>query len=117
MHLAFYSFGMLYTFKRHIAVFLFLVLSFFIVPKEFIHSLFAHEDTVCNVLQQSGPVLDSKHLHCEILNLNIPLYLFIDQTFLPGVSYKILAPFSFDLINIIFSKILASSLRAPPVLY
>jgi hypothetical protein len=90
-----------------------MTISLFIVPKEYIHDLYGHEDTRDNNQQQQ--TLEKAHRHCEILGYNTPHYTFqykifllsvsfIQQTFLPHQQSSYIIPF-YSYFN----------LRAPPL--
>lgn len=98
--------------RKYIAVLFLLLISLFIVPKEFIHSFAGHEDTIC--FSHSGKAFEKQHHHCAILNFNAPLYLKVSGFLFQVSSFKLqvhlinnyLCYFN-DLSNL-------SALRAPP---
>jgi hypothetical protein len=60
--------------KRYIAFFCLVTIAVFIVPKEFIHSLYGHTDTI-DVFQKDNVIqFEKQHRHCEILKYETPLY-------------------------------------------
>jgi hypothetical protein len=62
---------------RALACFLLAVLSFYIVPKEFVHALFGHEDTTDPVsfyANQSTAAISNQHTHCELLNFETDFF-------------------------------------------
>ena len=99
--------------KRGISVVI-LFLSFLpvIIPREFVHELFGHEDTTDHY--HAAVILEKGHTHCSILNITfsnfisclknpvpekkiiISFYTFAEISVLPGISVNL------------------SSLRAPP---
>jgi hypothetical protein len=60
--------------KSGISVLLLFVLGLAFIPKEYVHSLYGHEDDHC--LPQDSPGIGKIHHHCKILQL-IP-YVFFD---------------------------------------
>ena len=77
---------MLRSIKKHIAILFLVLISLLIVPKEFIHSLAGHEDTVC--FWHNGKTLDKHHHHCAILNFNAPPYVETSGTNLEVSSFN-----------------------------
>jgi hypothetical protein len=64
--------------RKNIALFLILVLSVYIVPKEFVHSLYQHEDTTDYVPVSSDTkapfTIDNRHVHCDLLNFETDVF-------------------------------------------
>ncbi len=65
--------------RKPIALFLILVLCFYIVPKEFIHELYGHTDTTDSAAESSSTAksplsLSSQHTHCELLNFETTVF-------------------------------------------
>ncbi|HEV7231145.1 MAG TPA: hypothetical protein VGO45_07450 [Bacteroidia bacterium] len=63
--------------NKYIACFLICVFSFAIVPKEFIHVLYGHEDTTDHNVPPSAKtplVVSSQHIHCELLNFETDVF-------------------------------------------
>jgi|WetSurMetagenome_2_1015567.scaffolds.fasta_scaffold353596_1 hypothetical protein len=58
--------------KNFLSFLFLLLISVFIVPKEFIHSLYGHEDTTC--FSHQGRTIEAKHQHCEILKYHAPVF-------------------------------------------
>ncbi len=63
-------------FKRHIAFFLLLVLSWVILPASLSHEIFAdHEDTDCHFDHNSTTTaVEATHTHCDVFQTNAPVY-------------------------------------------
>jgi hypothetical protein len=103
---------------RPIALFLLFALSVYIVPKEFIHALYGHEDTADHSGTQSinAPhTLSTRHLHCGLLNFETDLFHTPDA--LPDLSDQD-AYYSFLSSPIQSGKnsvLLFVSLRGPPL--
>ena len=64
------------AYNKHIAIFLLIVISVFIIPKELVHAFYGHNDTVHAVSHSENglPAIEKEHQHCDILNFNAPLY-------------------------------------------
>lgn len=63
------------SFRKIISLFLLVTLSVFIIPKEGIHCLSGHEDDNENECSGKGTIhFHAKQHHCDILNLEVPLY-------------------------------------------
>ena len=98
--------------KKHIAIFFLVLISLLIVPKEFIHSLTGHEDTIC--FWHNGKTLEKPHHHCGILNFNAPLFLVASSFQLPVSSLHFQLHFLNDYSCCFSDFINLSYLRAPP---
>lgn len=103
---------MIHQIKKYIAIIFLFLISLLIIPKEYIHALSGHEDTICYF--HNNKILEKQHHHCAILNFNAPLYLTAFKSQVPVVSklqrFCFINDYSFyfiDLTNL-------SSLRAPP---
>ena len=57
----------MFGFRVYIARSLLLVFSIILIPKEFIHDLYGHEDTRC--IPGAQATLEPKHHHCAILQI------------------------------------------------
>lgn len=68
---------MLCQWRKYTALFLLIVLSVFIVPKELLHAFSGHTDTEHHeVLDDPGSVsLEVQHQHCALLKLEAPVYI------------------------------------------
>ena len=72
----------MHAIKKHISLFLLLVISVFIIPKELVHSIIDHHDTEdVRTVPDAPQSIEHQHIHCEFLKLNVPLY-FSDFKFL-----------------------------------
>jgi hypothetical protein len=104
------------TFQKYISVFLFAVISIFIIPKELIHE-FHHRDTVDVLcMDDCKDHVSSLHDHCDVLQLNTPpLYHHVT-----GFSFLVVSlPFSFLIKNTatyIADRAFSFYLRGPPAL-
>lgn len=60
--------------RSYIAMLLLLIISTVIMPKEFIHAFFDHEDTPHNICDShtSDVHVEEKHHHCEFLKFQVP---------------------------------------------
>jgi hypothetical protein len=89
-----------------------LTITLFVVPKEYIHDLYGHEDT--RDISHQQQTFEKAHRHCEILGYNTPHYIFQYKIFLLSVSFIQQTIF----INHHFTYIIPFSsyfnLRAPP---
>ena len=104
---------MTYQIRKYVAIFFLLVISLFIVPKEYIHALSGHEDTICYF--HNNTTIEKHHHHCAILNFTAPLYISVasNQLLVKVVKFEnvFLNDYSFLLIDL--SNL--SDLRAPPL--
>lgn len=103
-------------YRSYIAIFLLAVISLVIIPKEFIHALYDHEDTPHNVCQDhpKGAHIETQHHHCDLLQFQVPPFLaaFVDLDFEPGVTViDIQLPAESICCSISFNL---SRLRGPP---
>ena len=107
----------MHQFKKHIALFLLLVVSVFIVPKELVHSLIEHNDTEDAIPFPDAPTsIEHQHTHCEFLKLNVPLYLseFTFFDFILPTSYFVFETFGVQPFHA--SSFLLPALRGPPTI-
>lgn len=51
-----------------------LVFSILLIPKEYIHDLYGHEDTPCGKHNESAPHVEKKHTHCQILKFEASIF-------------------------------------------
>jgi len=79
------NFRMLFRFRKHISFLLLLTICLFVVPKEYFHDLYGHEDT--KDITQQQQTLGKAHQHCEILGFNTPHYIFQYKIFLLSASF------------------------------
>jgi hypothetical protein len=98
--------------RLYIARSLLLVFSIILVPKEFIHSLYGHEDTRC--IPGAQVTLGPKHHHCAILQIvasvfNTPATITLSLTdhLLKGTVITIVS-------SVPFLILFYFNLRAPP---
>ena len=76
------SFHYVYQFNRHIAVFLLLISTLFLVPKELVHEFTCHTDSTDEPHPVSdSPVVGNMHHHCDILQLFVPPYHAVEEHF------------------------------------
>ncbi|MGD0709827.1 MAG: hypothetical protein ABR968_01455 [Bacteroidales bacterium] len=103
---------MLFRIRQYIAVFLLLAISLFIVPKEYIHNFYGHDDT--HDITSKDVTIANIHHHCQILNYNTPNYIFQHKAFLLPVSFieQSILPYRQFSFIIPFSSYF--NLRAPP---
>ena len=63
--------------NRCLASFLLVVLSFYIVPKEFVHAFSGHEDTTHHhsfAVSGHAPFIGNRHVHCDLLNFETSFF-------------------------------------------
>jgi hypothetical protein len=98
--------------RINIARSLLLVFSVILVPREFIHGLYGHEDTRC--VPGSEPTLEQKHHHCAILQIEAPVFNTPAATSLspsePVQNAIVLTAIS----SVVFTILFYFNLRAPP---
>jgi hypothetical protein len=103
---------MLFRIRQYIAVFLLLTISLFIVPKEYIHDFYGHDDT--RDIQSKETTLTNIHHHCQILNYNTPNYIFQHKAFLLPVSFIEQSVLTYRQFSYIIPFSTYFNLRAPP---
>jgi hypothetical protein len=99
--------------RKYISYFLLLTISLFIVPKEYIHDIYNHQDTRCFEHQQSS--FEKAHIHCEILKYNTPHYCFSYQIFLLPFAFLQGTFSAFQLHSRFIQMLHHFDLRAPPI--
>ena len=105
-------------FKRHISFFLIIVLSVLIIPKESLHELTDHHDTIDACFNHGeNNQIGNNHQHCDVLQLNTPPLFSFFNTFLIHVSS---VKFSFNVSNDNFylaNHFNLHYLRGPPTVF
>jgi len=102
----------MFKIKKYIPILLLASFLPFVIPKEYIHDLFGHEDT--HDEYHPSLVIEKRHTHCSILQITLSnflstlknvffksepdytFYIFPESSFIPGISVDL------------------SNLRAPP---
>ena len=60
--------------KRYVAILMLLVMTAYSVPKELLHELHHHVDTVDRPFKSgAGKEVGTKHIHCDVFNFNGPV--------------------------------------------
>jgi len=103
---------MLFSVRKYIAILLLLTISLFIVPKEYIHDFYGHNDT--QDISGKDITLNNSHHHCQILNYNTPNYIFQQKTFLLPVSFIEQSVLTYRQFSYIIPFSTYFNLRAPP---
>jgi len=99
--------------KKYISIFLFLIVSLFIIPVELIHNLYGHEDTMC--FPHTGKTIENNHHHCDILKYHAPVYVAIAKIECVKQHQKIFIKNVFEY-TFTFSQVFNSILlRGPPL--
>jgi hypothetical protein len=104
------------AYNKYIALFLLAIISAFIVPKELVHELYEHTDTVhsWNHNETGLPALEQEHQHCDLLNFNVPLY-FLSLNFFKTAEISFSNERIQQVTEIFFAPHIGlCSLRAPP---
>ena len=84
-------------FNKHIAVLLLLISTLFVVPKEVLHELNCHHDTVdTHCTPADSLALSIIHHHCEILQVFVQPYNAADATQVFTNVVKIISHYSFN---------------------
>ena len=104
---------MLFRIRKYISLLLLLTICLFVVPKEYFHDLYGHEDTR-DVSQQQQQALGKAHQHCEILGFNTPHYIYQYKIFLLSASFIQQTVFEKQQSNYIIPFSFYFNLRAPP---
>ena len=89
-----------------------MTISLLIVPKEFIHDLYGHEDT--RDIPSKDITLTNSHHHCQILNYTTPHYIFQYKISLLSVSFIQRAVLPYRQFSYIIPCHNYFNLRAPP---
>jgi hypothetical protein len=100
--------------RQNTALFLLVCFLPVITPKEFIHSLFGHEDTHC--LYHSDLTIGTVHRHCSILQITSSTFVHEHKALLQGKIIHLIACFIPDQSFISEISFHISFLRAPPAL-
>ena len=99
--------------KRNIAITLLAVLGIILIPREYIHALYGHEDTHC--VPHSGYTLEKAHHHCKILQVTFPVFLDQYQTLLPEADLASSCSISISSSQFQGQCPALPNLRAPPL--
>jgi hypothetical protein len=103
--------------NKYIASFLICIFSFYIVPKEFIHVLYGHEDTAdhSSAPPSKAPLaLGSRHIHCDLLNFETEVFYHGDISSTPSPQSMLLDYVVLPLQGAGTSSPAYISLRGPP---
>jgi len=98
--------------RQNIALFLLVCFLPVVTPKEFIHSLFGHEDTHCHY--HPDLTIEKAHRHCGILQVTASSFVSEFKTVLPGKIVNNFVCFFPDQSFISGISYHLSFLRAPP---
>jgi hypothetical protein len=102
--------------RKHITLFLLLVSALFVVPKELIHEFTLHEDTSDHgVSLCDGPVIESMHHHCDVLQLFVPPYFTSDGTIDFSDCTKVVLQNIFTICSAFYVKADPFVIRGPPM--
>jgi hypothetical protein len=112
----FYNSSTLKYFREFISVFLLLCSALFIVPKELIHELSYHHDTIdaCHNDAASETALSNEHHHCDILEVFVQPYNAPDAGILFSSVTEIISQYTFISTSPVFEVIDSFSIRGPP---
>ena len=89
-----------------------MTISLFIVPKEYIHDSYRHDDT--HDIASKDITFTNIHHHCQILNYNTPNYIFQHKAFLLPVSFIEQSVLIYRQISFTIPFSTYFNLRAPP---
>ena len=101
---------------RHIASFLFLLLSLqMIVPAQLLHGFCDHEDTIDCCLNNGETTVSIHHEHCLVLDLSLPtvLHKYEDVAFTPQQVF--ISHSNFILLQTLVVDRTKAVIRGPPV--
>ncbi|MEP7169471.1 MAG: hypothetical protein ABI855_08900 [Bacteroidota bacterium] len=103
-------------FSKHISILLLFISGLFIVPKELVHELTFHEDTIdhCSITCE-GFAISNIHHHCDILQVFVPPYHASDGTVLISDFTKIISHYSFNVLPVSLETGDSFVIRGPPV--
>ena len=103
-------------FAKHISVLLLLISFLFIVPKELLHELSFHDDTVDHCINNSkdGLTLSNIHHHCDILQVFVPPYHASEGLSTFSQTAEIISHYSFIAPSFSFEIADAFIIRGPP---
>jgi len=103
-------------FNKHIAVLLLLISSLFVVPKELLHELSFHDDTVDHCVNNltDGLTLSNEHHHCDILQVFVPPYHTSDGAILFSQVVENISRYTFNAPSFSFEIADAFVIRGPP---
>jgi len=73
---------MLFKIRKYLAIGLLLVMGVYSVPKELLHELHHHTDTVDTPFKSDAtPDVGTKHIHCDVFEFNGPVLFYSYQVF------------------------------------
>jgi hypothetical protein len=79
---------MLFKIKRYLAIGLLLVMGVYSVPKELLHELHHHTDTVDSPFTSNNTrEISTKHIHCDVFEFNGPVLFYSFQIFTFSVDF------------------------------
>jgi len=112
----FYNSPSLKYFRQFISVFLLLISALFIVPKELIHELSSHHDTIdiCHNDGGNEAALSNEHHHCDILEVFVQPYDAPDTGVLFSAVTEIISQYIFISSSPAFEAVDSFSIRGPP---
>ncbi len=106
------------SFKRHIAVVLLLACTFFVVPKELLHELTCHDDTVdTHCIPTDGLAISTIHHHCDIFQVFVQPYNASDASMNFSNAVRIIEHYSFNDLSFSVEVVQRFVIRGPPAAY
>ncbi len=101
--------------KKYIAFLLLLISTLFVVPKELLHELTCHEDTVdTHCTQTDGLAISTAHHHCDVLQVFVPPFNTSDATVHFSTAVKISTHYCFNTLTFSAEVVQRFVIRGPP---
>jgi hypothetical protein len=104
------------SFNRFIATILLAAFSAYLVPNEFVHALYGHEDTHEAACANDVNAIGVQHIHCDFLSYEASLYTVSSVTTCPVSSEHAFAFISLEAEHAGITFACHPSLRGPPAL-
>ncbi|MEO5643455.1 MAG: hypothetical protein ABIQ40_11890 [Bacteroidia bacterium] len=101
-------------FSRCTAILLLAVFSACLVPNEFVHALYGHEDTHENPCSANEQTIGIQHIHCDFLSYEASLYTAASLTICPVSFDRAFQFISAEALHAGITFTYYPSLRGPP---
>jgi hypothetical protein len=101
------------SFRTWLARILLVSITFVIVPPEFVHHFFHHNETEDDLFRSQGNYLEPQHQHCLILKVEIPEYV-VNAEEKPGKAVIYSQAPNIHTISLLLTTHRNIDLRGPP---
>ena len=103
-------------FSRFIATILLAAFSAYLVPNEFVHAFYGHEDTHEAACSPNEKTVGEQHIHCDFLSYEADLFTVASSTQFPASFDHVFAFISLEAEHAGVTFTYRPSLRGPPAL-